>query len=151
MKILKKKRVLYLHANLQNNQFFSACTVPAFPRLRMFNLIFTVLVCTFSKANILKHIYVNSWILFLGKTCQLRIWTLTSLHQRLRLREDLGGVSAVGLEDAVEALGGGEDVSFVLHGPRVVTGLEAQQSEILSTLVIIRSSIFRWSDTSLSK
>ena len=54
-----------------------------------------------------------------------------SLHQGLRLRENLGGVGAVGLEDAVEALGGGQDVGLVLHGPRVVAGLEAQQLEIL--------------------
>ena len=47
------------------------------------------------------------------------------------MRENLGGVGSVCLEDAVEALGGGQDVGLVLHGPRVVAGLEAQQLEIL--------------------
>ena len=56
---------------------------------------------------------------------------MTSLHQGLRLGEHLCHVGAVGLEDVVEALGGREDVGLVLHGPRIVTGLEAEQLEIL--------------------
>ena len=65
---------------------------------------------------------------FVGKT-----WTFetTSLHECLRLRQDLGHVLAVGLEDGVEALGGRQDVSLVLHRPRVVASLQAQQLEIL--------------------
>ena len=56
---------------------------------------------------------------------------LTSLHECLRLWQDLCHVLSVGLEDGVEALGGRQDVRLVLHRTRVVASLQAQQLEIL--------------------